>query len=991
MSRPVGVSAGTIGLLLAWVCGATIAHLTGATPVAILLAAGLVLFVTAAAVGPIVLRSTAVGTVRLPSTVNQGESFTVSVQIASPRPVWVEIECDRDVVAAGWSSNGSFVGTAVLQRRGVIDQLDVAIRSAGGIGLVWWRRRSSVEIERLLVAARRHDGDVVIERASVDGSDDAAGRAGAVAGEIDGVRPWREGDSERFVHWASTIRTGELVVHDRRGAASSAWVVRARSGLPDPDAEAGAVRLALESGLRQGAVVGVAVDAADVVPIRDPSAAAEWSALAELGNAAPPRHGARSTRRGVLEPDWTVPVSARWWAAAATFVSLAMVITALELSAVALLLTAAGTLAGSAVSARALLSGSPPSALTRGLAGAVSVVALAFVMAAGGWPEGMAPFILVLLPQLLLVLVVVHGFEAHDHRTIRVGLGISAIVLMYAVGFRVDDRVGWWLLAWSVCFVVALSKLSVPTAPGERGRRLLDPADRRRAPARVALHLAFGAAGLAATVAILVLVPVPTGAASLTLPTLIEDAANELGTGAVNGQGGAAGSGSATDGPSRAPAGRAGGYTGFAEQLDTSVRGELSDDIVMRVRAPQPDFWRGQTFASFDGRRWYADPDQGTLREGPTIDVPSTLGEIGVADDVRIDTFVQTYYLEVDMPNLVFHAARPVRVILDADVRTRPDGALRASTTLPAGSIYTVVSGRAEVDQQLLQRQGLIGDRLTDTGRRAFERYLELPASTTAETIELADLLAAGHRSTYDVIRAYEDWMSRNIEYDLDAPLPDAGDDAVHDLLFDSRRGFCEQIASSLTVMLRSQGVPARLVTGYLPGTRDRIAGVFEVRASDAHAWVEAWFPETGWQAFDPTASVPLSADADLGSVGIDLLAGAARYVDDHTIAVLAAIAAAVALAGSTWIAREFRYRRRRGRWGLLQDRFRSAASRRGASPGAPNPELAMAWSTVDDAEVALLVAGRLDRAAFDPTFVDDGPLYEETSKLVGLLPRSPG
>ena len=63
--------------------------------------------------------------------------------------------------------------------------------------------------------------------------------------------------------------------------------------------------------------------------------------------------------------------------------------------------------------------------------------------------------------------------------------------------------------------------------------------------------------------------------------------------------------------------------------------------------------------------------------------------------------------------------------------------------------------------------------------------------------------------------------------------------------------------------MLRTQGVPTRVATGYAAGTRDRIAGVYEVRASDAHAWVEVWFPETGWQAFDPTASVPFSLFSD--------------------------------------------------------------------------------------------------------------------------------
>ena len=158
------------------------------------------------------------------------------------------------------------------------------------------------------------------------------------------------------------------------------------------------------------------------------------------------------------------------------------------------------------------------------------------------------------------------------------------------------------------------------------------------------------------------------------------------------------------------------------------------------------------------------------------------------------------------MPNLVFHANRPVQVIIDADAWTRDDGAIRASTVLPAGSIYTVVSARPKVDAGLLARQGLVGPRLTARGRAAFGRYLELPATTTPETIALANELARDQTSTYGVVRAYEQWMAQNVSYDLDAPLPDDGEDAVHDFLFDSQLGFCEQIASSLTIMLRTQG-----------------------------------------------------------------------------------------------------------------------------------------------------------------------------------------
>lgn len=989
MSRPVGVSAGAVGLLLAWAGGATIARLSGATPVVIVLAAGLALLLIAAVAGPLGLRSVTAGSPRLPADSTQGEPFTMSVQVETRRPVWVDIRVGDEQIASGWTSNGGFVGPAVIQRRGPVDQLGISVRSAGAVGLIWWARRLDIAVDEHLVAAAPNEGDVLVERIVAADLGDHPGSAGAVAGQIDGVRQWREGDSEKFVHWASTIRSGELVVHDRRGGAAERWVVRARPGTVDPDREAGAVRHQLVQGLRAGTRVAVAIGNGERVEIDDVGAAARWSAVAELGplpSTAPQR---RSWYRSP-EPETTASLAARWWAAAATVVALAMLCAALDYSPMMTLLAAAGTLAGAAISSRTLTSGEQPSALTRGLVAAGAVGALILVVSASGRFDDLLGVMRGPLPQVLIVLIVLHGFECHDRRTIRVGLAISAIVVMYASGFIVDDRVGLLLLAWAVCFGTALARLGRPTTES-RHASVADGA-RVRLGRLVPIAAIIGG-GLVATVAILAVVPVPSGPANLTLPTFVEDTVEIGSPGAIAGPDGTVRAGDGDDGsqgsdPGRAPAGQAGGYTGFAQQMDTSVRGELSDEIVMRVRAPRPDFWRGQTFAEFDGRRWYADPEQGSRRQGPNIDLPSTIGEIRLADDVEIEQFVQTFHLEVDMPNLVFHASRPVQVIIDTDVWARPDGAIRASTVLPEGSVYTVVSARPNVDAALLQRQGLIGSRLTDRGRQALDRYLDLPASTSPETIALANQLAEGANSTYDVVRRYEGWMSDNVEYDLDAPLPDDGEDAVHDFLFDTQLGFCEQIASSLTIMLRTQGVPARLVTGYLPGTRDQIAGVFEVKSSDAHAWVEVWFPETGWQAFDPTASVPLSANSKIDSIGVDLIEGAGRYVRDHRLQIALLIAIVLGSFVSYQVIGELRYRRRRGRWGLLQDRFGAAAVRRGAAAGSSNPELAAVWSDCDDAAVARLVAGRLDQAAFDPTFPDHSEVYTETSKLVGSLPR---
>ena len=156
---------------------------------------------------------------------------------------------------------------------------------------------------------------------------------------------------------------------------------------------------------------------------------------------------------------------------------------------------------------------------------------------------------------------------------------------------------------------------------------------------------------------------------------------------------------------------------------------------------------------------------------GPVVEVPSTDGTIRLGHDVEVDEFVQTYYFERDLTNIVFHAERPLQVYIDTDVWVRPDGALRAATSMPSGSVYTVVSARPRVDAELLRSQRRIEERLTPFGREALSDYLAVPESTTAETWALADQLAAGRESTFDVVVAYQQWLGANVAYDLWAPV----------------------------------------------------------------------------------------------------------------------------------------------------------------------------------------------------------------------------
>jgi transglutaminase-like putative cysteine protease len=99
--------------------------------------------------------------------------------------------------------------------------------------------------------------------------------------------------------------------------------------------------------------------------------------------------------------------------------------------------------------------------------------------------------------------------------------------------------------------------------------------------------------------------------------------------------------------------------------------------------------------------------------------------------------------------------------------------------------------------------------------------------------------------------------------YNLDAPVAAPGEDSVDSFLFVTREGFCEQFASAAVVLLRAAGIPARLVTGYSRGDLTSDPGRRVMRAADAHAWVQVWYPGVGWVDSDPTASAVLGATPD--------------------------------------------------------------------------------------------------------------------------------
>ncbi|HEV3264824.1 MAG TPA: DUF3488 and transglutaminase-like domain-containing protein [Acidimicrobiales bacterium] len=458
-----------------------------------------------------------------------------------------------------------------------------------------------------------------------------------------------------------------------------------------------------------------------------------------------------------------------------------------------------------------------------------------------------------------------HSFDVPARRDVAYSLAGSAALMAVAAAQTVDLSLGIYVVAWVVCGLWGLVSMwqSMSGADGVP-------------------WITLGAAGLVVavlTVILVALLPAPHVSTSLIFPSS-SGGAPPVDSPSNLTDGGAAG----LPAHAASPTGKTGvgGFLGFAKSLNTGVRANLGDQVVMRVRATRPAFWVGQTYDTWDGQSWVqsTNPTDGPtvqkLTSGSPFDIPLTVDQ--QAGMSAATTNIQTFYLAQSGPNLVFHADNAQRVYVQAQhLLVTNDGTIVSGTSMGSGTVYTVVSADSTATaSQLVDATATAGGSggappLTLTPDQQ-HRYLQLP-HPDARVAALAQQITAGIDTpggsdphTEAKVSAIEAWMSSHIHYSTDIPPLQANQNAVDTFLFGSRVGFCEQISTATVVMLRSLGIPAREAVGYVPGSYNPITDLYQVQANDAHAWVQVWFPGYGWQNFDPTADVPL-ANPSPGSV----------------------------------------------------------------------------------------------------------------------------
>jgi uncharacterized membrane protein YgcG len=289
---------------------------------------------------------------------------------------------------------------------------------------------------------------------------------------------------------------------------------------------------------------------------------------------------------------------------------------------------------------------------------------------------------------------------------------------------------------------------------------------------------------------------------------------------------------------------------------------------VMRVSLEpmvgSPVYVRGQSFDTFDGASW--SNDDSDMR---SLDVASgTWTKLPVEQPAIPASVVQvrqSYEMLVDLEGVVFTAFRPASlrfadgsvdsVNVDESGRTvRIDGAIKAHSRYDVDGIQDVFAKGSLV----------VADR--SNRRRETFRDLQVPAGIDARVKQIAIEQTTGATTDYDKAVALERYLRRSYYYSLSHDV--SGPQVVNDFMLRTKRGHCALFASSMVVMARSVGLPARYVTGFL--AQERTLDGFIVRGSDGHAWVEVYIDGAGWLSFDPTSGTIEPGDTQTQALTAD-------------------------------------------------------------------------------------------------------------------------
>ncbi|WP_024536963.1 transglutaminase family protein [Comamonas badia] len=295
------------------------------------------------------------------------------------------------------------------------------------------------------------------------------------------------------------------------------------------------------------------------------------------------------------------------------------------------------------------------------------------------------------------------------------------------------------------------------------------------------------------------------------------------------------------------------GRSGLSGEMSVGsiARLALDDSVALRVRFDTPGgqpppqaelYFRGPVLTAFNGREWFALSQPQARAISWASPIPARLEVLGkpIRYAMTLEASRRPWLVTLDVPE-----DPPV---LPQGMRAHMTPELQWITAQPITSVLRYeAASYPQFRHGPLERTPLL------------RTYTQLPPGSNPRTAALAarmradpQLAAGGAQAMVDA--ALQRLRTGGYVYTLEPGTYDS--DTADAFWFDRKQGFCEHIASSFVVLMRSLDIPARIVTGYQGGERNSVDGYWTVRQSDAHAWAEVWMAGRGWVRVDPTAAV---------------------------------------------------------------------------------------------------------------------------------------
>jgi len=262
-----------------------------------------------------------------------------------------------------------------------------------------------------------------------------------------------------------------------------------------------------------------------------------------------------------------------------------------------------------------------------------------------------------------------------------------------------------------------------------------------------------------------------------------------------------------------------------------------------------PIYWRSTTYDRYTGLGWSSSATQvQSFRAGDQITETENPFRWMIQQEVRYPEQRQDF---------LYVAGDLISVDREFEVawREKPGAENSSGDLLGAALQARTYSAQSSLPWV---REAVLRDRAGPYPAWVQARYLGLPDALPPRVVDLAQRLIvdAGAEDAYDQALALETYL-RSFPYNLDIPAPPGDRDVADYFLFDLQQGYCDYYATSMVVMARALGLPARLAIGYARGSYDDVNQRYVVSEADAHSWAEIYFPGVGWVPFEPTAGLP--------------------------------------------------------------------------------------------------------------------------------------